>query len=96
MPEATLVYNGLREKIHPVWTSRLGKENNLTITLTLSRDSPGPSGGIHQSAFLLETKAPKNPDNEKPLQLWGLCLMSDRKDLVAAENWTSVLFLSHA
>lgn len=26
MPEATLVYNGLRETIHPIWTSRLGKE----------------------------------------------------------------------
>lgn len=37
-----------------------------------------------------QRKAPKNPGNWKSLQLWGVCLRSDRKALVILENRISV------
>ena len=63
MPEATLVYHGIGETISASGRADSARRNmNRNRTLTLSRDSPGPSEGIHRSAFSRDTnKGTKEP-----------------------------------
>lgn len=93
MPEATPVYNGRERMTHPLWMCRLHKEPKpAKRNRRYSHEAVLVFLEVSTAQHLCrrQRKAPKNPGNWKSLQLWGVCLRSDRKALVILENRISV------